>query len=96
MERIDEALPSPARRPPVAPAAPARAPSPVSVARLGASLADRLLLGSALLLVLCAAGLASGGPFEPLLLGSFGVGVLLTSIARRMLDARARAANARR
>jgi len=59
--------------------------------RRGASTADRLLVASALLLVVAAAGLASAGRYEALFLILFGVGVALTVLARVLLAAETRA-----
>jgi hypothetical protein len=95
MERVDEALPSIPRRPPVAQHAKERLRDVPTSDRRGASLADRLLVGAALLLVVSAAGLASGTRFELVFFGLFGLGLVLTLTARRMLavDARARKAS---
>lgn len=92
MERLDEGLPSVPRRPVVVQPTREQAQARVTNTRAGASLADRLLVLSALLLVVSAAGLASAGRFEAVFLGLFGTGVVLTLLARWMLarDARAR------
>lgn len=91
MERVDEALPRTSRRPLVVERAEPRESAP-SRAQRGASTPDRLLIASSLLLVVSAAGLATGSQYELIFLGVFVLGLVLTLVARRMLavDERAR------
>lgn len=94
MERLEEALSSVPRRPLVTLPQRARVRAASPTERRGASVADRMLVASSLLLVVSAAGLASGSRVEMIFLGVFGVGLLLTLLARRMMALEARAQKA--
>ncbi len=92
MERAEEAFPAAQRPPVVVPRNDERAATATEARPRAASTADRLLIASSLLLVVSAAGLATGSRYEPIFLGVFVLGLILTLVARRMLsqDERAR------